>query len=232
MKPKAWSHSALSRFNNCPKQYYHISVVKDVVEPQGEAMLWGNRVHEAMENYLKAAVHEHGLLPPEFEMYRGYLNAILHVPGDMYVEHEMSLDTNLNPCDKFADEVFVRGICDVLHVDDTVARAMDHKTGKRKQDSKQMKLMALLIFAHFPKVQRVRVGFFWLKTAEKDSEWFTRADIPALWQEFLPELKQWKQAFATDTWQPRQSGLCKRHCPVVSCEFNGQGGGWQRYKRS
>lgn len=221
MKPKAWSHSALSQFSNCPRQYHEIKVLKRVVEPQGEAMIWGNRVHEAMEMYLKANFLSPGFdgLSPEFEMYRGYLNAILKVPGDMYVEHEMSLDTNLNPCDKFAPDVFVRGICDVLHVDGVEARAMDHKTGKRKQDSKQMKLMALLIFAHFPAVQRVRVGFFWLKTGDRDTDRFLRADIPALWQEFLPELKQWKQAFATDTWQPRQSGLCHGWCPVTSCEF-------------
>jgi len=228
MKPKAWSHSALSQFNNCPRQYHEVKVLKSVVEPQGEAMVWGNRVHETMEFYLKVdpVVRSEVMiaggrvdLPPEFEVYRPYLDAILLIPGTMYVEHEMSLDTNLVPCEKFADNVFVRGIVDVLHVDGHIARAMDHKTGKRKQDSKQMKLMALLIFAHFPQVQEIKVGFFWLKTGDKDTEKFTRADIPAIWQEFLPEIAQWKKAFATDTWQPRQSGLCHGWCPVTSCEF-------------
>jgi hypothetical protein len=40
----------------------------------------------------------------------------------------------------------------------------------------------------------------------------------------VPDLKQMVEAYKTDTWQARQSGLCKRHCAVVDCEFNGMGG--------
>ena len=30
---------------------------------------------------------------------------------------------------------------------------------------------------------------------------------------------QYAQAFKTDTWQPRPSGLCNGWCPVKTCEF-------------
>lgn len=218
MKPRAWSHTTLSQFKNCPRQYHEVKVLKRFVEEQGEQLLWGNRVHTACENYLNGTPGD-VLLNEDMLIYKPYLDAILQVKGDMYVEHEMNLDSNLNPCDKFAKNVFVRGIADVLHVRDGTARVMDHKTGKRKPDSKQMKLMALLTFAHFPTVDRVRIGFFWLKTAEKDTLWYTRSEIAALWQEFLPDLAQWKEAFITDVWQPRSSGLCHGWCPVTSCEF-------------
>jgi CRISPR/Cas system-associated exonuclease Cas4 (RecB family) len=215
VKPNAWSHTALSQFSNCPKQYYHLKVVKDVVDVRGEAVLWGERVHEAFEAYLKDGKP----LPIDLSMYQGYLDAIKAVRGTMYVEHEMALDNQLNPCEKFAKNVFVRGVADVLHVDGDMAFAMDHKTGNRKQDSKQMKLMALLIFQHFPAVQKIKVGFFWLKVKAKDTDTFVRADIPALWQEFLPDIKQFRDAFMTNTWQPRQSGLCNGWCPVTTCDF-------------
>jgi putative RecB family exonuclease len=181
----------------------------------GEAAVWGNRVHEAFEAYLK-----HGTpLESELAQYQGYLDAIKATRGTMHVECEYALDSSLNPVDKFGRSVFVRGIIDVLHLDGANAYALDHKTGKRKPDSKQMKLMALLIFAHHAEVMRVKVGFFWLKVNAKDTETFTRADIPRLWGEFFPEVTQWRDAFATDTWQPRPNGLCHGWCPVTTCEF-------------
>jgi hypothetical protein len=36
-----------------------------------------------------------------------------------------------------------------------------------------------------------------------------------IWPMLLPDLKQMVEAYQTDIWQPRQSGLCKRHCAVV-----------------
>jgi hypothetical protein len=46
-----------------------------------------------------------------------------------------------------------------------------------------------------------------------------RDQIGAVWGEFLPNLKQYAQAFKEDIWQPRQSGLCGGYCPVTDCEF-------------
>lgn len=215
MKPKAWSFTALTRFVNCPKQFYHINVIKDVADVEGEDAKWGNRVHLAFEKYLRDGKP----LDTELVSYTPYLDAIKAVPGEMYVEHEMCLNNSLQPCGKWDPRVFVRGYADVLHVNGRKAKLIDHKTGKRKPGSKQMKLMALLTFAHFPEVEEIRVAFMWLKTQERDSEVFTKSQVMELWGEFLPDLKQYKEAFETETWQPRQSGLCHGWCPVMSCDF-------------
>jgi hypothetical protein len=34
-----WSYSSLGLFQQCPKKYYHLRVVKDYVEPETEHML-------------------------------------------------------------------------------------------------------------------------------------------------------------------------------------------------
>jgi hypothetical protein len=214
-KPLPWSHSSLTSFVNCPKQYYEVKVIKRVKDVEGEAAQWGNRVHEAFELYLRDGV----ALDEELEQYRGYLDAIKSVRGELFVEQELALNTKLQPCDFYSSDTWVRGICDVLHIQEHRALAMDHKTGKRKADSRQMKLMALLIFAHYPQVEEVKVGFFWLKTHEKDTDKFVRAQIPQLWLEFMPDLQQFRVAFENDVWQPRQSGLCYGWCPVTTCEF-------------
>src|SRR5512146_2975121 len=99
----------------------------------------------------------------------------------MFVECKYSLNSKLQPCGFFADDCWVRCIIDVLHVNGERALALDHKTGKRKPASRQLKLSALLIFAHHPEVQLVKTGFFWLKTQERDVEEYRREQIPELW---------------------------------------------------
>jgi len=215
MKPKPWSISTLDNFANCPKQYHEIKVLKSVQEVEGDAAKWGNRVHDAAEANLRDGTP----LDPELHHYVPYLESLKKLPGTPHVEKKLALTVSLQPCDFFSPHVWVRGKCDYLTIDGTLARGVDHKTGKRKPRSRQMVLMALLIFHHYPEVQTVRTAFFWLKTGEKDTGKYERADIPAMWNMFVVDLQQYKQAFATDTWQPRQSGLCYGWCPVTKCEF-------------
>jgi hypothetical protein len=65
----------------------------------------------------------------------------------------------------------------------------------------------------------VRCEYYWTQTKSTNGQTFERKQIPEMWQEFLPGLKQYAQAFHEDIWQPRQSGLCKGWCPVTDCEF-------------
>lgn len=214
MTPLPWSYSSLEKFVNCPKQFYHVKVAKDVKDTIGEAAIWGDRVHKAFEAYLR----DKGAIPlaDEFRIYTDYLDRLLKIRGTMYIEHQLALDAKLRPCDW--DNAWVRGIADVLHIDGATARALDHKTGKTKAESRQLILMALLVFYHFPEVTRCKTGFMWLKTGEKTIRTYKREDIPDMWGKFLADLQQYKQAFSTDTWQARQSGLCNGWCPVEKCE--------------
>ena len=44
-----------------------------------------------------------------------------------------------------------------------------------------------------------------------------RAEIEALWNLFIGDLRQYAEAFKGDVWQPRPSGLCNGWCPVKTC---------------
>ena len=107
----------------------------------------------------------------------------------------------------------------MLHVDGETAWVLDHKTGKRKPDSKQLALFALLVFYHYPSVNKCNTAFMWLKSNQKDTDTFYREQIPELWGMFLQDLKQYRQSFRKDMWTPRTSGLCRGWCPVKSCQF-------------
>jgi len=52
-KAPAWSYSSITLFDQCPKKYYHLRVVKDIKEPESEAMLYGTAVHTAAEEYVR-----------------------------------------------------------------------------------------------------------------------------------------------------------------------------------
>lgn len=229
MKPLPWSHSSLSDFLNCPKAFYHKRIAKDVVDPPNDAGLAGDYVHKAFEAYLKKGTPlpdtypEHirdwpqGIRPPA--AYVDYLDALQGGSGDLHVECKYAITKEFKPTGFFSEDVWCRGIIDVLHINGERARVLDHKTGKRKQDGRQLKLCALLVLAHHPEVQSVKVGYMWLKDGALDVDEYQRTDEGFMWQEFLPRLIQYKTAFEAEVFVPRPSGLCNGWCPVKGCEF-------------
>lgn len=228
LKPIAWSFTSLSDFENCPKAFYHKRVAKDVTEEQGDAALWGDNVHKFFEYSIMQyrgmpieAAEATAILEGrdnEFATYKPYLEAVLSLSGDIYPERQYAIDKSLQPCDWFDKEVWCRGIIDVLVLKGDKAYALDWKTGKRKPNSRQLKLFALLVFLHHPEVQMVKTEFVWLKSNERDTETYTRAQESELWQEFVPSLARFKAAFKHEVFPPKTSGLCNGWCPVTKCE--------------
>jgi hypothetical protein len=200
--PKPWSHSALEAFKNCPRSFH-------------EATIWGEVLHKHFEDRLTDGV----VLPPEVAMHEPFLGRLEAMPGVMSVEQRIALDRTAKPCEFFADDVWFRGVIDVKIVDGAHALLVDHKSGKHHSKFGQLRLFALHTFAAHPEVETVRAEYYWTQTMTKNGEGYARADVPQLWAGFIPDLKQYAQAFRTDTWQPRQSGLCRGWCPVTSCEF-------------
>lgn len=213
-KPLAWSHSRLESFKNCPRAFYEKSVAKSVVEAKGEATIWGERVHKHFEEFLVDGTP----LPPELVIHEPFLTRLLHGP-QTFVEQRIALDIKCQPCEFFADDVWFRGVIDVKLVNKDHALVIDHKSGKHHTKFGQLKLFALHTFAAHPEVETVQAKYYWTQTLTTTGETYQRADVPKLWAGFLPDLKQYADAFKTDTWQPRQSGLCRGWCPVTSCEF-------------
>jgi hypothetical protein len=216
MIPKPWSHSALDDFKNCPRAFYEKKVAKSVVETKGEATLWGEEVHKHFEDFLANGV----ALPPEVAVHEPFLLRLLDLQHTVrYVEEKIALNRQAQPCEFFAEDVWYRGVIDFGVINGEYARLIDHKTGKHHSKFGQLKLFALHTFIRYPQVQTIRCEYYWTQTMTLNGETYTRDQIPQLWAKFIPDLKQYAQAFKTDTWQPRESGLCRGWCPVTDCEF-------------
>ncbi|HEX6825826.1 MAG TPA: PD-(D/E)XK nuclease family protein [Nitrospiraceae bacterium] len=215
MKPLPWSFSSLSDFVNCARQYEHKRVLKDVEDPPNEAGIWGDYVHKKFE----ATLAKGAALPGNLAQYQEYLDRIASGKGEMHVECKYAINSRLEPCAWDDPNVWCRAILDVLHLHGQDARVLDHKTGKMRADSRQLKLCALMVFIHHPEIIRVKTGYFWLKDRQLTKDTFLRSQESELWETFLPDLRAYRQAFRTGVFPPKPSGLCNGWCPVTQCEF-------------
>jgi hypothetical protein len=215
VKPQPWSFSRLESFVNCPKQFASISVYKTHADEENEQSLWGHRVHKHFEEFVADGV----ALPRELEEHEEFLMKLMKLPGVRTTEEKIALGTDQQPCAYFADNVWYRGVIDFKAVAGTQALLIDYKTGKHHKKFKQLKAFALHTFASDPAINTVRAEYYWTKDRTKCGETYTRSQIGELWSEFLPDLRQYRDAFKTELWQPRPSGLCNGWCPVTDCEF-------------
>ena len=210
-----WSYSSLKDYINCPKQYYHLRVEEKYSKKITKEILYGTKVHEALENYVKAGTP----LVENYKQYQPALDALLEIPGQKYPEYKMALNANREPCAFDSETRWVRGVTDLLVVDETNAYIIDYKTGSNKYpDPKQLKLMALMTYAHFPSVEKIKAGLLFITRNSFLPEEYLRSDINKLWGEFLPSLERLKLSQSNNIWPATPSGLCG-WCPVDVCKF-------------
>ena len=215
MTPKPWAFTPLDTFKTCPRQYHAKYVTKSVVEAETEAMRGGKEVHKHFEDRQSSGV----VLPDYLEAHEPFMQRLEDKPGVMFTEVKAGVDRKLRPCHFFDRDVWFRVIKDWEKIDGKTATIVDYKTGKPHQKPEQLALFALHSFILNPQVEMVNAQYYWTQTLSSTKKVWGRADIPLLWKMFTPDLKQYAEAYQTDVWQPRQSGLCKGWCPVHECEF-------------
>lgn len=217
-----WSYSSLSLFQQCPRKYYHLRVAKDISDPPSEQMRYGLMVHEAAERY----VRDDTPLPPAFEFMRAALDKLKSFKpegGQILCEHKMGLTKDLEPCDFFAKDVWWRGIADLLVIAGKMCRTIDYKTGKSQYaDLKQLELLALSVFKHFPQVEVVKAGLLFVVHPALIKATYLREEEEARWKKWQEGVTQLDEAYASNVWNPKQNFTCKAWCPVRECSHNGK----------
>jgi len=213
-----WSFSSLKDYVNCPKQYHHIKVLRDFTKKITTHLLYGSKVHKAIENYS----HGNAELPKNYARFKPAVDSVLEIPGERFIEHKMAITNAYVPCDFYDPKYWVRGIADLLIVDDDTAYVVDYKTGSNQYaDVKQLKLMALMTFKFFPEVEEVRGGLLFVMHNSFVNETYTRDKEKEYWGSFSADLQRLANSFKTDSWPANPTSLC-RWCPVSTCEFYGE----------
>jgi CRISPR/Cas system-associated exonuclease Cas4 (RecB family) len=210
-----WSFSSLKDYTNCPRQYQEVKVLKNFTKSMTPQMLYGNEVHKALEDY----VGEGKPLAKNYERFKPVLDVFVEMEGDKHPEYKMGLDREGN-ASPYGKGYWVRGIVDLLIVDGEHAFIVDYKTGSNKYpEPKQLKLMALMTFAHFPEVQKIKAGLLFVMHDSFLAEEYTRDDVEKLWSHFKPDLERLELSYENDVWQTNPTPLCG-WCPVKTCEFH------------
>lgn len=213
-----WSHSALKDFEGCARRYHEVKVLKKYPFTDTKHTIYGKEVHKAAEDF----VREGKPIPDEYEFMKPILESLMRKPGRKFPEYEMGLRDNLTPCGFKDEDVWVRGIADLLIVDDDNLKAwvIDYKTGNDKYpDRDQLVLMSLMVFEHFPHIRQVNSALLFVVKGSIVKHKMTRDDIDAKWWDYRMRVARLQECFTNNVWNPTQTPLCG-WCPVRSCEHN------------
>ena len=215
-----WSYSSLSLFKPCPRKYYRLKVVKDVVEPEGDYLIYGKEVHKAAEEYIRDGKE----IPPQFAFIKGYLDILNKIDGTKLCEYQMGLTKSVEPCGFFDKNVWWRGVADLLVISGDTAFLVDYKTGKSAKyaDTKQLEILSLAVFKHFPEVKHIKAGLLFVVSREFIQCEFFPDSQKALWVNWFEDLQRLEKSYESSVWNPQPNFTCRNHCPVEDCEYHGR----------
>lgn len=218
---RPFSYSSLKQFETCPRQYAEITVHRNYknvfTSPKGD---YGDRLHKAADAY----IHHGGTLDAEFQFLKPTLDILRTFDGNRYTEHKMGVSMDGEALEWNSPQRWFQGIADLVLISDKpVARVLDYKTGDhRYADTDQLELMSLLIFAHFPHVKFVKGRLLFVLSQQIRDRNVDVKEKERLWQKYRERDAKRIGAIEANNFPAKESGLCRKHCVVLSCPHNGR----------
>lgn len=218
MTKVTWSHSSLKDYEGCARRYHEVKILKKYPFQETEATRYGTQLHLAAEEHIR----DDKPLPPQFAFIQPTLDALKKKPGRKLAEQKMALDEELCPVGWFDKKVWVRGIADLLILDDDnlTAWVVDYKTGNNKYpDREQLVLMSLMVFRHYPHIREVKSALLFVVKEDMVKHSMSVDEAEAEWWKYRERVGRIAASMEADVWNPTRTPLCG-YCPVQSCEFN------------
>lgn len=223
-KPFTWSYSRLKGYETCPRQFHEKDILKNWPEEKSEHQSFGDAVHAAMATALRTGKP----LPLAYAPYQHWIDKVNNTKGELLVESECrwAITREFVPTTWFSEKVWARSVADAVKVDldfPQTALVVDWKTGKSiNVDEMQLTLTALMCFAQFPQLLRVRADFVWLQEDAQTTQVIGKDEVNGLWSDIMPRVARLKKAMEDENFPPMPNRLCKRWCPVRTCEYWGK----------
>ncbi len=212
----------MKNFEVCPKRHYEIDLAKNVKEPEGEQLVWGNFVHDALAKRCKDGTPLPKDLLAAMPHAEAWAVKVLGNGGQVLVEEGLAMSKEFTSTGNFDANVWLRVKLDFARIVGDVALTVDWKTGKILEDSVQLALTAACIFAKFPQVKAVKATYVWLKEDCESSENFYREDMPAMWRSIWHRIEAMETAHIHTNYPATPSGMCLKWCAVKLCPHNGK----------
>ena len=224
-RPFTWSYSKLKNYESCPQKHLRVDLLKEFEEAPSAQLEEGNAFHAAMAK----AVSTGAPIDARFKDFQKWVDKLTLVSNPyqiVNVELKLAITRDFKPCGYFDKNVWFRGVIDYLkfapYKEYQVGLAADYKTGKMLDDPVQLALFAQLAFSHYPTTLKVRTEYMWTQDDCTTREDFTPADMTGLWTVLLPRVQALEESYNSGQYPLKPSGLCKKHCPVVTCAHNGR----------
>jgi len=225
-----WSHTALDQFlNTCACQAAAARYFKTTSYQETEATRAGNRVHKAGENYLlNPTAATAAILDKEEPRARKFddliLNAAAKSGGVLLVEKKMCVNDKWKTTGYFDSDAWGRGAADIALIRGETANIWDRKTGKRKDNPQQLRLMILFLALYYPEVQEFNAANIWYKYAEPVQSIPTvkRAEVKEIFLETRSMIERVQAMWESGNFPARKSGLCRQWCPNTACPHCGR----------
>ena len=245
-KPFAWSYSKLKNYETCPKRTYHLDWMRDVKEPESDALLWGNTLHDVLAKAIGADDNDqrnprdmidYAPLPEAYAPYKPWVDRITGARAhgaQVIAEKGLAINREFKPTAWFDSNSWFRAKIDAMVIakDGQHAATWDWKTGNKVDDSPQLMMSAITMFARYPSLQAIRAEFVWLKGYNPTDPFnadhytrktYTRQGMGDMWSSIAPRVERLSRAYTSRDFPANPSGLCKKWCPVTSCPHNGKG---------
>ena len=214
---QAHSYSSLDTYNTCPHKYQQTRILKNFAREQGPEGSWGHEVHEAAEARVQSGPNF--TMPTGMEAYGPPIDKICGQfrLDQLQTEVELAIDEYYLPA--AWDNCKFRGKVDLLGLLERSALVLDWKTGKIRSDISQLEFYAMLVFLNHYEIDKIMAMYYWLKHRKVTSVIIHRQHLPR----YVAKFTSWVANVENEKdWEPRPSGLCKRHCEVLSCPYNGR----------
>jgi hypothetical protein len=204
-------------FEQCPKRFYALKVAKTHKAEDGVASAAGTRDHKSLEDRLMVGA----ALPPHLAKHEPLCDTITKTDLIVKAEEELAVTKELEPCEWWHRDVYLRVKADVGLYTATTAGLLDWKTGKRKPKPFQLELGALTQFIHYPNIKSTEAAFLWLKDDASDRYKFTRADdYHRILAKLKAKVERVEDAVADGVWQAKPSWLCN-YCELKDeCSYS------------
>lgn len=216
----AWSYSALSMYEQCPRKFWAVKIGKKVND-ENRSNVQGDDEHQSLQHYASKGIG----LPSTLAALKPVVDKLNALPGEKYVEQKLCLTAQFVPCSwNDWNNVWVRGAGDYVKVNGERAWYWDWKSGSKKgtdDTEDQAELTSALIMAHYPGVNKVVSGIHFYRHNQINPHVLERNELPRVWNGYISRVHALEQAKLTDNWPTNPTPLCG-WCPYEACQFNRQ----------
>jgi hypothetical protein len=213
-----WSYSFLNDLSNCPHKAMRKYVKRDLPKETSPELEEGIRVHKLFENTINGPKDASWDLPPKWW---DFVKPLVGPQTMAEVKLGMTREMNRAPFwddRRTGEQPWGRGKADVLILKPPAAFIVDWKTGKVREDDRELRQLALLVRANYPEVTRISGCYVWLKEGRMGVV-YDLSDVNRTYHGTVASMAQAQGYADANDWPKTPNPLCG-FCPVKDCQFN------------